>query len=242
MTLTSSLTLRTSIVTCAWGMSSLLSRLINMTPSNSPRRAWSEPCSSSPSCAAPLTSGRPAQSALLVREDAHEVREAGDVEDLDVVVREAVGREVALRSARPGQQAHDQGYPRRVDVLHPFEVQEDGLGVVLLRLCVGGVEGFFGEAVDLAFEVEHGAAGFPAHLHLQVPHGHHLPPSLSSRCRINSTVWWCSSPVTFIPSTMLLMRKSPQPRGVCTPSSLASRSGVSESKTGGPLPSSVILT
>src|SRR5918997_4754145 len=238
MTLTWSFTLRTSMATCAWGIPSLLSRLNRLTPSYSPRSACSEPCSSSASI-----SGRPAQGALLVREDVHEVREAGDVEDLDVVVGEPVGHEAALRGARPGEQAHDQGYPRRVDVVHPLEVQDDGPWVVLLSLGVGGVEGTFGEAVDLALQVEHGASGFQSHPYLQVPHGHHLPPSArSSRCNISSTVWWCSSPVTFISSTMLLMRKSPQPRGVCIPSSLASRSGVSESKVGGPLPSSVILT
>src|SRR5215212_2893682 len=243
MTLTLSPTLRTSIVTCAWGMSSLLSRLNNLTPPNSPRRAWSEPCSSSSPCVVPPTSGRPTQGALLVREDVHEVREAGDVEDLDVVVAQAVGHETALRGARPGEQTHYKGDPGRVDVVHPLEVEDDSLRVHRLRPRVGRVEGFLSEAVDLATEVEHGAAGFLAHLHLQVAHGHHLPPSaLSPRCITSSTVWWCSSPVTLISSTMLLMRKSPQPRGVCIPSSLASRSGVSESKAGGPLPSSVSLT
>src|SRR5918997_1244001 len=237
MTLTSSFTLRTSIVTCAWGISALLSRPNSLTPSYSPRSACSEPCSSPASI-----SGRPAQGALLVREDAHEVREAGYVEDLDVVVAEAVGHERALGGPGSCEQAHEQGYPGRVYVVHLHEVEEDGVRVERLRLGVGRVEGLLGEAVDLASEVEHGAAWLLAHPHLKVPHGHHLPPSLSSRCRINSTVWWGWSPVTFISSTMLLMRKSPQPRGVCTPSSFASRSGVSESKAGGPLPSSVILT
>src|SRR5215203_3815914 len=181
MMLTLSLTLRTSIVICAWGMSSLLSRYISLTPSNSPRRAWSEPCSSSPLCDTPPTSGRPAQGALLVREDVHEVREAGYVEDLDVVVAQAVGHETALRGARPGEQAHYKGDPGRVDVVHPLEVEEDSLRVHRLRLCVGRVEGFLSEAVDLAVEVEHGAARFPAHLYLQVAHGHHLPLLLSRR-------------------------------------------------------------
>src|SRR3712207_7605754 len=111
MTLTWSFTLRTSMATCAWGIPSLLSRLNRLTPSYSPRSACSEPCSSSASI-----SGRPAQGALLVREDAHEVREAGGVEDLDVVVREAGGPGGALRGARPGGQAPGQGYPPRVDV------------------------------------------------------------------------------------------------------------------------------
>src|SRR4028118_1214029 len=55
MTLASLLTLRTSIVTCAWGISSLLFRLISPTPWYSPRRDWREPCSPSPPCAALLT-------------------------------------------------------------------------------------------------------------------------------------------------------------------------------------------
>src|ERR687898_711716 len=183
MMLTLSPTLRTSIVICAWGMSSLLSRLNNLTPSNSPRRAWSEPCSSSPLCDPPPTSGRPAQGALLVREDVHEVREAGDVEDLHVVFAQALGLETALSGARAGEQAHYKGDSGRVDVVHPLEVEDDSLQVHRLRLRVGRVESFLSEAVDLATEVEHGAAGFPAHLHLQFAHGHHLPPSaLSSRC------------------------------------------------------------
>src|SRR4028118_109210 len=238
MTLASSSTLRTSIVTCAWGISFLLFRLVSLAPWYPPRRHWREPCSPPPRRAARRSPGpRLVQGALLVREDAHEVREAGDVEDLDVVLGEATGREVALRGAGPGQEAHDQGDTRGVDVVHALKVEEDGIGVPLLGLSVGGVEGLLGEAVDLAPKVEHGGAGLPAHLRLEVPYGHVAPPSARPfRCRISSTVWWRSSPVTFISSTMLLMRNRPHPRGVCAPSSLASRSGACGSKAAGPAP------
>src|SRR5215208_2309107 len=50
------------------------------------------------------------------------------------------------------------------------------------------------------------------------------------------TVWWTSSPVMYISSTMFLIRNRPQPRGVCNPSSLASRSGTSLSGAGSRLP------
>src|SRR4028118_1533411 len=86
MTLASSSTLRTSIVTCAWGISSLLFWLCSPTLWYSPRRDWREPCSPSPPCARCSPGHCPTEGTLLVRKDAHEVREAGDVEDLDVVL------------------------------------------------------------------------------------------------------------------------------------------------------------
>src|SRR5215211_2776563 len=183
-----------------------------------------------------------ARQVLFVRIDAREVREAGDLEDLDVMVAEAVGQEVALGGAGLAEQAHDEGNPGRVDVVDILEVEDDSLRVSGLCFLVGSVQGFLGEAVDLAVEVEDSPTLRRAHLYLQMTHGHHLPPSARpSRCMISSMVW-CSSPVTFISSTMCLMRKNPQPRGLCMPASFALRSGVSAWKEGGPLPSSVILT
>src|SRR5215208_4213150 len=79
MTLTSSLTFRTSIVTCAWGMSSPLPRYISFISSYSPRKDCSEPGKFS-SFPFPRSIRRLAPGVLFVREDAHEVREAGDLE------------------------------------------------------------------------------------------------------------------------------------------------------------------
>jgi hypothetical protein len=107
------------------------------------------------------------QGTLFVLEDAHEVREAGDVEDLHVVLREAAGQHTPLRSARLRQQAHYQGYARGVDVVHPLEVEQDDLRVPLLGFVVGGVESFPGEAVDLAVKVHDGATGLLAHARLK---------------------------------------------------------------------------
>src|SRR3712207_9220449 len=58
--------------------------------------------------------GRLAQRALFVREDAHEVREASDVEDLDVMIAQAIGQEAALRSTRLGKQARNQEDPGQI--------------------------------------------------------------------------------------------------------------------------------
>src|SRR5829696_240526 len=81
MTLTSSLTFRTSIVTCAWGMSSPLSRYISFISSDSPRKDCSEPVSSLRFLfRAPSRHRHLARGVLFVREDTHEVREAGDLE------------------------------------------------------------------------------------------------------------------------------------------------------------------
>ena len=51
---------------------------------------------------------------------------------------------------------------------HLLEVEEDGLRVFGLCLRVGGVQGFLGEAVDLAMEVEDGATRLQAHACLKV--------------------------------------------------------------------------
>jgi hypothetical protein len=96
MTQTFSPTFRTSIVTCAWGMSVLLVRLISLILSY---RA--ETRASQAECLRlfyrdPSGDRHPAQGALLIRVDTHKVREAGDVEDLDVVVAETVGQELTL--------------------------------------------------------------------------------------------------------------------------------------------------
>src|SRR5215207_4134864 len=59
----------------------------------------------------------------------------------------------------------------------------------------------------------------------------------------SSMVWWTASLVMCISSTMFLIRNRPQPRGDCSRSSLASRSGASALGAGtGLLPRSVIST
>ena len=87
-----------------------------------------------------LGSRRGLQRALLVGEDAHEVRGGSDVEDLDIsgVGRSGLGHETAPRGAR-AEQADDQGYPCRVDVVDPLEVEDYGLGFSF-SASVGGVE------------------------------------------------------------------------------------------------------
>src|SRR5829696_10133187 len=101
----------------------------------------------------------------------------GDVKDLDVVVAKAVGQKATLRGTRLRKQAPNQDEPGRVDVVHLLEVEEDSLRVFGLCLRVGGVQGFLGEAVDLAMEVEHGATRLLAHACLKVVSRHRLLPS-----------------------------------------------------------------
>src|SRR5918997_5734927 len=166
--------LLTFILTWASGISILLVRYISLIPSYSPRRLWSEPLRDSSS-----TSGHRSllDGALFIGEDAHEVREARDVEDLHVVLAQVAGEQALMRSARPGEQADDQGYTGRVDVVDPLEVEQDRLRVLGVGLRVGLVQGLFGEAVNLAHQVEHGNFGFQANLHTQMTNCHHFPPS-----------------------------------------------------------------
>jgi hypothetical protein len=76
----------------------------------------------------PSGHGRPAQGAHFVREDAHELRKASDVKDLDVIVAQAVGQKATLRGARLRKQVPKQDDPGRVDVVYPLEVEDDGPG------------------------------------------------------------------------------------------------------------------
>src|SRR5829696_2324860 len=172
----------TFILTWASGMSFLLVRYISFIPSYSPRRLWSEPLRGSSSISGPrsLYDG-----ALFVGQDANEVREARDVEDLHVVLAQVAGQQTAIGGACLCQKTNDQGYPGRVNVIDALEVEEDGLRVVALSLCVGGVESILGEAVDLACQVDHCYARLLAHGRLQVFSGHRclLPGALPPR--------WC---------------------------------------------------
>src|ERR671920_791740 len=93
--------LLTFIFTWASGISFLLVRYISCISSYSPRRLWSEPLKglSSISGHRSLYNG-----ALLVGEDAHEVREARDVEDLHVMLAQVAGEQALMGRARLGEQ------------------------------------------------------------------------------------------------------------------------------------------
>src|ERR671913_1219123 len=140
----------TFILTWASGISILLLRYISFIASYSPRRECREPLRGS----SPISGLRSLlDSALFVGEDAHKVREARDLEDLHVMLAEVAGKQALVRSARLGQQAHDQGYTGRVDVIDPLEVEQDRLRILGVGLRVSGVERFLGEAVDFAAQV-----------------------------------------------------------------------------------------
>src|SRR5918997_180203 len=163
-------TFLTFILTWAWGMSILLVRLNSLTPSYSPRRDWSEPGRvSSFLLSRPISRHRSLwHRALFVWVNTNEVRETRDVENLHVVVAQAIGQKTALRGARSRQEAYDQGDASTVHVVYPLEVQEDNLRVLGLGLGVGSVKGLFSKAVDLTVQVDHGRTGQVAHARLQV--------------------------------------------------------------------------
>src|SRR5918992_4486366 len=164
----------TFILIWASGISILLLRYISFIASYSPRRECREPLRGS----SPISGLRSLlDGALFVGEDAHKVREARDLEDLHVMLAQVAGKQALVRSARLGKQAHDQGYTGRIDVIDPLEVEQDRLGTLGVGLRIGRVQCLFGEAVDLAHQVEHGNIGFQANLHIEMPHGHHFPPS-----------------------------------------------------------------
>src|SRR5918992_3085982 len=127
----------TFILIWASGISILLLRYISFIASYSPRRECREPLRGS----SPISGHRSLfDGALFVGEDAHKVREARDVEDLHVMLAQVAGKQALVRSARLGEQAHDQGYAGRVDVIDPLEVEQDGPRVAALGLRVGVVE------------------------------------------------------------------------------------------------------
>src|SRR5215213_464612 len=112
-----------------------------------------------------------------------------------------------------------------------FITRSKAIGVLAssIRLVLLAV----GHGGDLAAEVEDDATRCQTHACLKVVSRHHRH---FLRYVISSTVWWSGFPETRISSTMFLIRNRPQPRGVCIPSSLASRSGLCALGFGGGLP------
>src|SRR5687768_12715106 len=90
-------------------------------------------------CAGPAGSGGDSggDRAVLVGVDPHEVAQAGDGEDLAVVLAEPEGAHRPVLLAGLGQQPDDQGDTGRVDVVDVGEVEHDRPGVAPDRGVVG---------------------------------------------------------------------------------------------------------
>src|SRR5258708_22128508 len=100
--------------------------------------------------------GSNCQGARFIRENAHKVGQACNVEDLHVVLAEAAGEQATVRSTRSGEQADNQCDAGAIDVVHVGEVEQDGLGTFPLGIGVGSVQHVFREGVDLAMHLHDG--------------------------------------------------------------------------------------
>ena len=170
--------------------------------------------------------------------DGHEVGQAGDLEDLPVVVGKAARCHGHVGASGPAQEPDDERDAGRVDVGHRREIERERRRTRGRCLAVGPVEGRAGLAVDVAREQERRLAAVSRPPSPQARSSSRSP----SRCITSEVVWCVSSPATASSSTMFRIRKSPHPRGVCSPASFASRSGSGASATGRAPPWSVTST
>src|SRR3954454_7284762 len=91
--------------------------------------------------------------ALFVREHGHEVGQAGDLEDFNVVFAQSAGKKAAMGLSGSGEEAHDKSDAGAVYVVHLTEVEHYGVRAFRLSVGISGVEHLFGKAVDLPFKV-----------------------------------------------------------------------------------------
>ena len=94
----------------------------------------------------------------LVSIGRHEIRKPRDLEDLPVVLAQVTGQQLAPLRARPRQQTDDQRNARAVDVADAAKVEEHRPGAVPRGFRVGGLQGRFLAAVDVAGQNDDGDA------------------------------------------------------------------------------------
>src|ERR671936_2115721 len=82
---------------------------------------------------------RTGQGARFVRKHAHEVGQARDVENLDVMIAQAVDQQAAPNLSCLCQQANDEGDAGRLHELHVTEVEQNGAGAAATRFRIGRV-------------------------------------------------------------------------------------------------------
>src|ERR671934_2030712 len=121
------------------------------------------------------------QGARFVREHAHEVGQARDVENLDVMIAQAVDQQAAPNLACLCQQADDEGDTGGIHERHVAEIEQNGAGAPAARLRIGRVECVFAGRIELAMQVDDGNPGPEARARLKRSHGHaHLLPGTGS--------------------------------------------------------------
>ena len=150
------------------------------------------------------------QLASPVRDDPDEVRDAGDLEDLAIVVREAFGLELDPVTAALGKQPDEQRDAGRVDVRDVAEVESDDPSFVTRRLGVGRFQGGLRAAVDVALELDD--SGLVAEA-VRAPQSDSSASLSPLRRKVSSTVWRSPSVQLSMPSVMCSIRNRPQPRG-----------------------------
>src|SRR5919201_2286673 len=135
-----SLTVRTFIVTSVCGTVCLL--LSSRSPA---RRRGSGLCGRFR-----VRCRRTGQGARFVRKHAHEVGQACDVENLDVMMAQAVDQQAAPDLSCLCQQADDEGDAGGIHELHVAKVEQNGAGAPATRFRIGRVERVFAGRSELA--------------------------------------------------------------------------------------------
>src|SRR5918995_368611 len=110
-------------------------------------------------------------------EDADSVVQACDLEDVPVVVAEAVGEEPLLLAVDADEQRDQEPYAATVHVLEALEVQYDGARLSVTSLVVGVHQNVLGECRELSLDVydTHLLADLPD-VHVCLCLGHAGPP------------------------------------------------------------------
>src|ERR687897_3314577 len=112
-------------------------------------------------------------------EDADSVVQACDLEDVPVVLGEAVGEEPLLLAVDADEQRDQEPDAATVHVLEALEVQYDGARLAVTSLVVGVHQNVLGECRELSLDVydTHLLADLPD-VHLYLCLGHAAPPIL----------------------------------------------------------------
>src|SRR5215203_248726 len=129
------------------------------------------------SLSASLLSVRSPDGLLLGVVDADGVVEARDLEDVAVVVGEAVGEEPLFLAVDADEQRDQEPDAATVHVLQALEVQDYRSHAPVAGLVVGVHQDALGEGGELALDVDDAHfIAYPAHLHRDLCLGHVLSP------------------------------------------------------------------
>ena len=128
---------------------------------------------------------------VLVVDDLDRLVEAGQFEDLAVVIGQPGRHEASAAALGADQQGHQQPDAATVHVLELAEVEDDGLGAVGHREAVGGAEVGFAGGRDVARDAKDGGGAFL--VELDDGGGHAASPStisMKSESRVIRKISW----------------------------------------------------